>query len=70
MGDDDDDDADKETWEPTVEHLFKLQGSAKDGLWVGEVWSSDSPNHGHAAVINEEALLRRPQGICASVIWV
>ena len=62
--------ADKETWEPTIEHLFEIQEFAADGLRIGEVWSSDSPNHGQAAVINEEALLRRPQGICACVIWI
>jgi len=58
----------KETWEPTIEHLFKLQESTTNRLRVGEVWSSDSPNHGEAAVINEEALLKRPQGI-SGYLW-
>jgi hypothetical protein len=62
------DDIDKETWEPCITRLFQVQleASATTGVRIGEVWSSDSPNHGQAAVLNEETLLKRPQGICMS----
>lgn len=74
----------KETWEPSLEHLFKLascqgplgveqdcgllaNGNERGGKGLGcgkkrvpvkirEAWSLDCPNHGEAAVLNEEAL--------------
>lgn len=55
---------DKETWEPFIQSLFELK--TETGVRVGEVWSSESPNHGRSAIMNEEALVKRPQGICAS----
>lgn len=54
---------DKETWEPFIQSLFLLQ--PQTGVRVGEVWSSESPNHGQSAIMNEDALVKRPQGICA-----
>ncbi|KAJ7104443.1 alpha/beta-hydrolase [Mycena belliarum] len=52
----------KETWEPVIERLFRLQ-STSPGATVTEVWSVDSPNHGEAAAYNERLLLGRPYGI-------
>ena len=56
--------ADMETWEPFIQSLFQLQ--PRTGVRVGEVWSSECPNHGQSAIVNEEALLNRLQGICPS----
>jgi len=60
---------DKETWEPTIAHLFDIQAGTKAGVHVGEVWAGDVPNHGHAAVLNEHALLKRPEGICMFILF-
>lgn len=49
----------KEHWEPTIQHLLELDaGSASSAQRrkVREVWSIDAPNHGDAAVLNEETL--------------
>ncbi|KAJ7099440.1 Alpha/beta hydrolase fold-1 [Mycena belliarum] len=42
----------KELYEPTIEDLYRLGPSAK----IREVWALDAPNHGDAAVLNEQAL--------------
>ncbi|KAJ6459745.1 alpha/beta-hydrolase [Mycena vitilis] len=56
----------KETWEPIAEYLFEFQGATtSEGVHIAEVWSMDSPNHGEAAAVNEEALLDRPRGFSA-----
>ncbi|KAI8984799.1 Alpha/beta hydrolase family-domain-containing protein [Trametes punicea] len=48
----------KETWLPTVEHLFGLQHAAPTNAFtIVEVWSMDAPNHGRAAILNERRLL-------------
>ncbi|KAI0064412.1 alpha/beta-hydrolase [Artomyces pyxidatus] len=51
----------KETWLPTIEHLFELQ-SRRDGVRTGviEAWIVEVGNHGEAAVVNEAILLERP----------
>jgi hypothetical protein len=59
---------DKETWEPTIAHLFNIQTETKTGVHVGEVWAGDIPNHGYAAVLNEHVLLKRPEGICTFIL--
>ncbi|CDO69448.1 hypothetical protein BN946_scf184817.g8 [Trametes cinnabarina] len=49
---------DKETWLPTVEELFAIQRTTRTNAFaVVEAWSMDLPTHGHAAVINEKALV-------------
>lgn len=52
----------KEHWEPTIEHLYHLIGSTTSE--IREVWSIDAPNHGDAAVLNEETLQWGYQPIC------
>ncbi|PCH37587.1 alpha/beta-hydrolase [Wolfiporia cocos MD-104 SS10] len=45
----------KEQWEPTIEHLYEhLAGQSP--VRVRDVWSIDCPNHGEAAVLNEQTL--------------
>lgn len=47
----------KEQWEPTLEHLFdaaKQDGGIRPK--IHDIWALDCPNHGDAAVINEEEL--------------
>ncbi|EPQ53626.1 alpha/beta-hydrolase [Gloeophyllum trabeum ATCC 11539] len=44
--------AHKECWEPVLKHLLSVNGKAK----IREAWSVDCPNHGDAAVLNEELL--------------
>ncbi|EIN09722.1 alpha/beta-hydrolase [Punctularia strigosozonata HHB-11173 SS5] len=56
----------KESWKPTIEQIFRLQAAAPDGVFrVLEAWCIDSPNHGRAAVINEQRLQTRPPGMSA-----
>ncbi|KIJ33543.1 hypothetical protein M422DRAFT_213426 [Sphaerobolus stellatus SS14] len=45
----------KEQWEPTIKHLFAF---SKNAFPIREVWSVDCPNHGDAAIVNEDLLLR------------
>lgn len=50
----------KETWEPTLTHLFRLlAGSSRAGK-IREAWALDCPNHGEAAALNE-AVFNRPE---------
>ncbi|KAF4600442.1 hypothetical protein EYR38_005070 [Pleurotus pulmonarius] len=50
----------KETWEPTLTHLFHLlAGSSRAGK-IREAWALDCPNHGEASAINE-AVFNRPE---------
>ncbi|KAF9498343.1 hypothetical protein BDN71DRAFT_1443681 [Pleurotus eryngii] len=50
----------KETWEPTLTHLFHLlAGSSRVGK-IREAWALDCPNHGEAAALNE-AVFNRPE---------
>ncbi|KAI0640649.1 alpha/beta-hydrolase [Trametes meyenii] len=54
----------KEAWFPMVEHLFELQRTAPtNGFTIVEVWAMDSPNHGHAARLNDSLLRDFPNGI-------
>lgn len=47
----------KEHWEPTLEDLFDfLSTEGNSSVKIREAWSIDCPNHGDAAVLNEEAL--------------
>ena len=48
----------KEHWEPTLEHLYEYFGDYKykSTVKIREAWSIECPNHGDAAVLNEEAL--------------
>ncbi|KAI0943283.1 hypothetical protein AcW1_002487 [Taiwanofungus camphoratus] len=48
----------KEQWEPTIEDLYEQLGRAGNGSAVAirEAWSIDCPNHGDAAVLNEQTL--------------
>lgn len=45
----------KEIWEPTIEDLFS--GTTKaNAPKVRDVWALDAPNHGDAALLNEQTL--------------
>jgi len=50
----------KESWEPTLEELNDILRSQSSlstgGVKIRDVWSIDCPNHGDAAVINEDVL--------------
>jgi hypothetical protein len=48
----------KEQWEVAIDELFGLfeAEGKKKGVRLREAWSLDCPNHGDAAVLNEEAL--------------
>ncbi|GJE98701.1 alpha/beta hydrolase [Phanerochaete sordida] len=48
----------KEHWEPTLDELYALLGgTANSGINIREAWSIECPNHGDAAVLNEDALM-------------
>ncbi|RDX51314.1 alpha/beta-hydrolase [Lentinus brumalis] len=56
----------KETWIPTIEHLFDLQATtAHPSFTIIEAWSIDSPSHGQSAILNDVRLLSHPKGITA-----
>ncbi|KAG5340402.1 hypothetical protein C0989_001725 [Termitomyces sp. Mn162] len=46
----------KEQWEPTIDELYALLDRKDSSTKVREVWSIDAPNHGDAAVLNEDIL--------------
>ncbi|TFK83326.1 alpha/beta-hydrolase [Polyporus arcularius HHB13444] len=59
----------KETWKPTVEHLFQLQTTAPNKAFaVLEVWAMDSPNHARAGVLNAALFKDRPEGV-SGIQW-
>ncbi|KAI0636249.1 alpha/beta-hydrolase [Trametes polyzona] len=45
----------KETWEPTIEHLFSTKGPNGSSLFR-EAWSFEMHSHGEAAILNDAAL--------------
>ncbi|KAJ6511533.1 alpha/beta-hydrolase [Mycena vitilis] len=63
-----------ETWQTAIEKLFDIQQADSRGtdLVISEAWALEYPNHGRAAIINDHALLKRPQGadgqVCARAV--
>ncbi|OJT03500.1 hypothetical protein TRAPUB_5840 [Trametes pubescens] len=54
---------DKETWLPTIEHLFEMDRAASnDAFTIVEAWCMDAPSHGRAAALNEKLLEAYPEG--------
>lgn len=47
----------KETWEPTIHDIYKIDDERSTGPIVREVWGLDCQNHGEAAILNEDVLL-------------
>lgn len=57
----------KEQWEPTFEHLCELlERSGHPNIKLREIWSIDCPNHGDAAILNEEELSWGYSEVCTS----
>ena len=54
---------DKEIWEPVIVTIFKIQGSKPKNLRIREAYSFDWQTHGDAAILNEEALKARKDGV-------
>ncbi|KAF8148850.1 alpha/beta-hydrolase [Crassisporium funariophilum] len=49
----------KETWEPTVEELYRIDDRKTTGLpRIRETWAIDCQNHGEACTMNEDILSR------------
>ena len=49
----------KETWEPTIERVFRLalsRDSRLHNVKIREAWAIDCPNHGESALLNEKTL--------------
>ncbi|KAJ3889095.1 Alpha/beta hydrolase family-domain-containing protein [Lentinula edodes] len=59
----------KEQWEPTIERIFLTQATKERHHQIREAWSFDWQNHGDAALLNEEALRGRHEGVCEHIIW-
>lgn len=53
----------KEHWEPTLEYVYETLART-GGVKLREAWSIDCPNHGDAAVINEEELQWGYEDLC------
>jgi len=49
----------KETWEPTIEELFRLDTQAGTPR-IREIWSVDAQNHGEGWTLNEHILAHNP----------
>ncbi|KAJ7185663.1 alpha/beta-hydrolase [Mycena filopes] len=64
--------AHRETWQTSIERLFEIQHRAGTGIdiAISEAWALEYPHHGLAAIVNEDALLNRPQGIADMIIPV
>ncbi|KAF8079386.1 Alpha/Beta hydrolase protein [Lyophyllum atratum] len=56
----------KEQWEPTIQRMFQVQQAKDESYRIREAWSFDWQNHGDAAVLNRDALISRPGGVCES----
>ncbi|KAI0655356.1 Alpha/beta hydrolase fold-1 [Cubamyces menziesii] len=57
----------KESWLPTLEHLFEIQNATPTTAFtIVEAWSMDSPNHGRAAVMNDHLLQAFPGGVAGT----
>ncbi|EEB91241.1 hypothetical protein MPER_10434, partial [Moniliophthora perniciosa FA553] len=52
-----------ETWLPVIEDICQLDVSNGKAPIIGELWLAELPTHGHGALVNEESLLHRAQGI-------
>ncbi|KAJ3508790.1 hypothetical protein NLJ89_g5563 [Agrocybe chaxingu] len=52
----------KETWEPTIEDLFKLDSGERGTYTIREAWALDCQNHGDGCTLNE-AILCQDQSI-------
>jgi hypothetical protein len=48
----------KETWEPSLERLFRLSSQLGSVVKIREAWAVDCPNHGASSQLNEEALMQ------------
>lgn len=48
----------KEQWGPTLNALFTLSLRPGTSFRIREAWSIDCPNHGHAAILNDDLLVR------------
>jgi hypothetical protein len=48
----------KETWEPTIEDLYKMDDERTTGPTIREIWGLDCQNHGEACTVNEDVLSR------------
>jgi pimeloyl-ACP methyl ester carboxylesterase len=46
----------KKKWEPTIDELYVLLDKAGIDK-IRDVWSIDIPNHGDAAILNEQTLV-------------
>src|SRR6266481_6841892 len=49
----------KETWEPSLEHLFDLASCGDGVVKIREAWAIECPNHGASAQLNE-SMLQQP----------
>ena len=58
----------KETWEPTLEELFKCISQSKSKVLIRDAWAIDCPNHGESAVLNNQVLEDPQLPKCASLL--
>ena len=45
----------KETWEPSLSHLFELATREGGEALIREAWAVECPNHGQSVELNEDA---------------
>lgn len=57
--------AGQETWIPVIRHLYRLTSEAGSRVTINSAWVLERPNHGAAALLNEEILKEHYSVICA-----
>ncbi|KAF8890073.1 Alpha/beta hydrolase fold-1 [Infundibulicybe gibba] len=55
--------AHKEQWEPTIQEIFRLQGTKGGVHRIREAWSFDWQSHGDAAILNRVRLNKRSSAV-------
>lgn len=61
----------KETWEPTLDQIFKLARRPGSGVKLREAWALDCPNHGEAVLYNEHVLRQDEHAeVCTSILSI
>jgi pimeloyl-ACP methyl ester carboxylesterase len=54
----------KESWEPTLDDLFKLVDSEGNRVKIQDVWALDTPTHGDSFALNAKALEWGYEDVC------
>lgn len=54
----------QETWIPVIKHLYRLTSDSSSRVTIHSAWVLERPNHGAAALLNEEILKKHYSAMC------